>query len=635
MLPPRPTNRRRRVALALLVLLAALGAAVRLGLQSDALRDRVRARVRPLLESRLGPVELGDTFEVGGSGTVTLGPLEIPARSPGAPPVVRIERIEVQPRLGALLSGRVEARQVTLSDVVIEAGPSGEELRALAGRERASPRDAPAPPSEPQAPRAWPELRVEGLRLAFERRERVEWGPLSVQARVEERAEGRQLEATVEPPGGGQVLLSLRPSAEGVSGTLQARALSAGALLSLAEPPLRLEGGELEGEVKLEGRQATFSVAVKGLALQHPQLAPEPVAPVEAAAEGSLRWEPQDRRVTLAPLHLTLGARREVQVDVTGEALGSGAPRFSARAVLRPLTFAQAVAALPPALVPETDLSGQEGTLEGSLEVSGPLASRRDWQVKAKLELPRAKAAGTPGPLAWLRQPFDYRPLTAEGRGRELHLGPDNPAFVPLEAVPLVLVRAVLLSEDAGFWMHPGFDFDSLRTVLLAPKDDKVRGGSTLTQQLAKNLFLSREKTYARKVKEALLTLALESAVPKPRLLELYVNLIEWGPGLYGVGEAARHYFDKPATDLSAREAAFLATIIPNPVRYHFYCTRGELSEAWAKNVDHLLGKLLADGVLTELDYQAALTERLAFACPVDARARSAEAPSAEGVEQP
>ncbi|MFY0579805.1 transglycosylase domain-containing protein [Cystobacter fuscus] len=274
--------------------------------------------------------------------------------------------------------------------------------------------------------------------------------------------------------------------------------------------------------------------------------------------------------------------------------------------------------------MPDQELAKLEGHFQGTFTVSGVVERREDWEVKAKLDVSKRKASDPAGPLAWLRAPFDYRPLTAEGRGRELHIGPSNPRYVPYSELPRVLVRAVLRSEDAAFWVHRGFDFDSLSTLLLKPPDDKVRGGSTLTQQLAKNLFLSREKTYARKVKEAYLTLGLESSLSKERLLEVYFNIIEWGPGIYGIGEAARHYFGKDARELSIRESAFLATIIPNPVRYHVYCTRGELSEVWKKNVEKLLGILHEGGDITFTEYQDALDAPLPFACG-DSEAQATE----------
>jgi hypothetical protein len=337
------------------------------------------------------------------------------------------------------------------------------------------------------------------------------------------------------------------------------------------------------------------------------------VGPLFFSAEGEVRWDVERRHVALESLRLMVGERREARVEVRGEATWSEAPHFSLRAELRPLSFEQAMAALPPALVPESELDELEGHFQASLALSGPVYQRRDWKVETKLDLSELKRSARAGPLAWLREPFDYQPLTSEGRGRELHIGPRNPAYVPLAELPRVLVRSVVRREDAAFYSHRGFDFEALRDILLEPENEKVRGGSTLTQQLAKNLFLSREKTYARKVKEALLTLGLEASVPKERLLEVYFNIIEWGPGLHGIGEAARHYFDKDARELSIRESAFLATIIPNPVRYHVYCSRGALSEVWTKHVNELLALLYEAGDLTEAEYQEALGAPLVF----------------------
>ena len=189
--------------------------------------------------------------------------------------------------------------------------------------------------------------------------------------------------------------------------------------------------------------------------------------------------------------------------------------------------------------------------------------------LDVKLDLAGLRAAAKATPF-FLRGPFIYHPVDALGRTRELWVGPQNPSFVSIEELPRYVGRAVTTSEDAGFWYHPGFDFDELKESLIdAAEGSRVRGASTLTQQLAKNLFLSRERTYARKVREALVTLALEASLPKSRLLEIYLNIIEWGPNLYGIGEASRHYFGVPAHNLSVQQAVFLATIIPNPVKYH------------------------------------------------------------------
>jgi monofunctional biosynthetic peptidoglycan transglycosylase len=129
------------------------------------------------------------------------------------------------------------------------------------------------------------------------------------------------------------------------------------------------------------------------------------------------------------------------------------------------------------------------------------------------------------------------------------------------------LLRAVIAGEDQRFWDHNGFDVDAIRQAALKnlTSGEVVRGGSTISQQLAKNLFLGEEKSLLRKVKEAYATLLLEALLDKRRILELYVNVIEWGEGIYGAEAASQFYFHHSAKTLSKDEAAHLAAMIPNP----------------------------------------------------------------------
>ena len=139
------------------------------------------------------------------------------------------------------------------------------------------------------------------------------------------------------------------------------------------------------------------------------------------------------------------------------------------------------------------------------------------------------------------------------------------------------LKRAVVASEDAKFTQHNGFDWEGMQTAL--EKDVKrgriVAGGSTITQQLAKNLFLSGNRTPWRKVQEAYITILLETMMDKRRILEMYLNTIEWGEDVFGAEAAARHYFGVSAAALSAEQAAQLAAMIPRP---RYYDQRGETS---------------------------------------------------------
>ena len=141
--------------------------------------------------------------------------------------------------------------------------------------------------------------------------------------------------------------------------------------------------------------------------------------------------------------------------------------------------------------------------------------------------------------------------------------------WVPLTNVSPYLTNAVLIAEDDKFWQHEGFDFESIEKAIEKDiKAGKFRfGGSTISQQLARNLYLSPTKSIWRKFVEAILTWKLERTLSKKRILELYLNLVEWGEGIFGAEAASRHYFGKHSIDLSPMEAARLAVILPNPRR--------------------------------------------------------------------
>jgi monofunctional biosynthetic peptidoglycan transglycosylase len=146
---------------------------------------------------------------------------------------------------------------------------------------------------------------------------------------------------------------------------------------------------------------------------------------------------------------------------------------------------------------------------------------------------------------------------------------------VPLSRISPFLIQAVLIAEDDKFFEHSGFDWPSMRRALEADirKKRALRGGSTITQQLAKNLFLDPGQTLTRKLREAAIAVKLENALSKKRILELYLNLIEWGDGVYGAEAAAQTYFGCPASALSLSQAIRLASVLPNPRRFSALAT--------------------------------------------------------------
>jgi monofunctional glycosyltransferase len=162
---------------------------------------------------------------------------------------------------------------------------------------------------------------------------------------------------------------------------------------------------------------------------------------------------------------------------------------------------------------------------------------------------------------------MEARQAQAETSGMRLHR---RWIWVPLSRISPHLRRAVVAAEDASFFTHEGFDWEGMKDAALYDLEQGAlkRGGSTITQQLAKNLFLSSERSMFRKAQEALITRSLEHQLAKDRILELYLNVAEWGTGVYGAEAAARHHFNKSASELTQDEAAWLAAILPSPRCY-------------------------------------------------------------------
>jgi len=157
--------------------------------------------------------------------------------------------------------------------------------------------------------------------------------------------------------------------------------------------------------------------------------------------------------------------------------------------------------------------------------------------------------------------------------------------WVPYDEISPELKRAVLVAEDINFFHHHGIDFSAVNEAVqeALKEKEKPRGASTLSQQVVKNLWLSPSRNYFRKLKEAMLTLQLEKTLKKRRILEIYLNIVEFAPGVYGAEAASQHFFKEPASELSGKEAAELAASLPNPGSWHpgskspYYSYRVEL----------------------------------------------------------
>ena len=181
----------------------------------------------------------------------------------------------------------------------------------------------------------------------------------------------------------------------------------------------------------------------------------------------------------------------------------------------------------------------------------------------------------------------------------------ENVNFRKLEDISPYLKSAVMFSEDGMFFHHKGFIDEAIRASIIKNIKEKrfARGGSTISMQLVKNLWLSKDKTASRKLEEALIVWMIENErlVSKERMLELYLNIIEWGPHIYGASQASHFYFNKDVDKLSLNEAIFMASIIPRPKKFHWYFDKERKLKPFLQDYYQLIGtKMLKRGVITE-----------------------------------
>jgi len=177
--------------------------------------------------------------------------------------------------------------------------------------------------------------------------------------------------------------------------------------------------------------------------------------------------------------------------------------------------------------------------------------------------------------------------------------------WVGYERISPLLRRAVLTAEDAAFYQHGGLDWSEMKAAARRDLEERrvVRGGSTITQQLAKNVYLGDQRTITRKLTEVFVALRMERALSKRRIFELYLNLIEWGDGVFGAEAAARHYFGVPAANLSPRQATLLAAVIINPRRYSVLAPPRRIE----RRVRMIAGRMHRRGALDDAEYAQAL----------------------------
>ena len=199
-----------------------------------------------------------------------------------------------------------------------------------------------------------------------------------------------------------------------------------------------------------------------------------------------------------------------------------------------------------------------------------------------------------------------YPHVVKEVNGRvDFELKSGRPkSWVPLNQISPNLKWAIILSEDWSFYQHAGVDLEQVKVALEdMVTTSKFRGASTITQQMVKNVFLSEDRTLWRKVHEIILAQKVERVLSKAKILEVYLNCIEYGPGIYGIKAASLHYFKKPPSALSPREGAFLAMMLPSPKRYYVSFKRKKLTRFAIQRIRSILIKMRMGKVITPAEY--------------------------------
>lgn len=199
-----------------------------------------------------------------------------------------------------------------------------------------------------------------------------------------------------------------------------------------------------------------------------------------------------------------------------------------------------------------------------------------------------------------------------------VELCPTSSNYVSLGKISPYLQKTIVLTEDSSFFSHHGFDWEAIEKNAREGWETGVfkRGGSTITQQLAKNMFLSKERTFIRKGLEAIITDRIEHSLSKKEILERYLNVVEFGKEIYGVKAAAKYYFQKTPLELDVVESAFLAMVLPNPVKYSKSYYKKELTPFARKRLSNIVEDLYRYGRITQEEYDIAINQVSSFFQP-------------------
>jgi hypothetical protein len=374
------------------------------------------------------------------------------------------------------------------------------------------------------------------------------------------------------------------------------------------------------------------SFRLDGLNVFHPMLATKPVQDIHVAGDVEGHFERATRTLTVTRGELTSGPlafRVDGALALPGglepDSAAAAAtpvrrerPRLSAHLVVPPVPCQGMLDAVPDGLIPYLEGFALKGTFRADVQTAIDWADLEATVLDGKVDIfgCRPREVEVEEPIAErLAGSFMHYVEVERDVWLSFVIGPENPDFVPITEVSPHILNAFMTTEDSRFYDHEGFIPREFRSALIKNLESGyfMFGASSITMQTVKNVLLYREKTLARKLQELFLTWYIETQLEKDRILEIYVNAIEYGPGLYGIGPATRHFFGKHPRDVGPVEAAYLASLLPSPKpRYKQYC-EDKLWRSTEVKLQRILTYMHERARLTDEEYEAARVTPLLF----------------------
>lgn len=374
------------------------------------------------------------------------------------------------------------------------------------------------------------------------------------------------------------------------------------------------------------GDALTFDgkLALKSIAIHRPKVSADPLKNLElaVAARGNLD---DTGRLRIDHAELDMGAlhvKTHGNIEETREHFAA-----SLSVDVSPAACQALLDSAPRGLLPIM----QQVRMNGTFGAEGRVVFDSRTVDKLTLEYTvddRCKVVEVPRELSKDRfnGSFTYRTYKPDPKGgmvaSETTTGPGTSSWTNIDDISPFMIAAVLTTEDGAFYKHHGFNHAAIKNSVAANLKAKrfVRGASTITMQLAKNLFLSREKTLSRKIEEVLLTDYLEQIFRKEDMMELYLNVIEFGPDVYGITRAADYYFGRKPEELNLAESFFLASLLPSPIRYGRQKEKGQVSETWGRHLRALMEIAAKNGKVSQAELADGLAANVTFVKPGDPR---------------